>query len=209
MSGSYRTELGATIGTPTAHLEPAPHRQQAGGAPQHVYDMLGLMPPGATLAFGQGSGPKGSTPLGIRYGGRGHRPEAAGDTGIPREFLYRRPFRPFGRRPPVPPSPSPLGRDPGSGTRRLQLGSLVYGRQSLPELENTQKENQKRDKLFRYLTCGMWSWRSSHYPCRYLPAATSKLLLRRCASHIHTSCLRHDQLLPRPLLSYPDQSIDH
>ena len=83
MSGSYRTELGETIGTPTAHLEPAPHRQQAGGAPQHVYDMLGLMPPGATLAFGQGSGPKGSTPLGIRYGGRGHWPEAAGDTGIP------------------------------------------------------------------------------------------------------------------------------
>ncbi len=31
---------------------------------------------------------------------------------------------------------SPLGRDPGSGTRRLQLGSLVYGRQSLPELMN-------------------------------------------------------------------------
>lgn len=109
MSGSYRTELGATIGTPTAHLEPAPHRQQAGGAPQHVYDMLGLMPPGATLAFGQGSGPKGSTPLGIRYGGRGHRPEAAGDTGIPWDSCIAGPSGPLADGRQSHPPPLPLG----------------------------------------------------------------------------------------------------
>ena len=57
--------------------------------------MLGLMPPGATRGYAPGSGPKGSTPLGIRYGGRGHWPGSGRDTEIPVESLYRGPSRPL------------------------------------------------------------------------------------------------------------------
>ena len=170
--------------------------------------MLGLMPPGATLAFGQGSGPKGSTPLGIRYGGRGHWPEAAGDTGIPWDSCIAGPSGhwPTAASPTLPLSPWERS---GQWDSPASAGLPCIRSAKPPRVDKKQTAKMKEEVWVRYLTCVMWSWRSSHYPCRYLPAATSKLLLRRCASHIHTSCLRHDQLLPRPLLSYPGQSIDH
>ncbi len=80
---------------------------------------------------------------------------------------------------------SPLGRDPGSGTRRLQLGSLVYGRQSLPELNKNQKNTIfvfrlgiiVRDVVvaqlsYPYRSCSS-ATTSKWLPCLVLPHSTS------------------------------------
>ena len=81
---------------------------------------------------------------------------------------------------------SPLGRDPGSGTRRLQLGSLVYGRQSLPELTKHKTKITKfieglginvRDVVvaqlsYPYRSCSS-ATTSKWLPCLVLPHSTS------------------------------------
>jgi len=75
--------------------------------------MLGLMPPGATRGYAPGSGPKGSTPLGIRYGGRGHWPGSGHHTEIPVESLYGGPSRPLADGRQSHPPPLPLGERSG------------------------------------------------------------------------------------------------
>mgnify|MGYP000361301583 CR=1 FL=1 len=112
------------------------------GAPQHAYGMLGLMPPDATLAYGQGSGPKGSTSLGIRYGGRGHWPGSGRDTEIPVESLYGGPSRPLADGRQSHPPPLPLGEIRAVGLAGFSWAPLyTVGKasQSWPPLKKSKR----------------------------------------------------------------------